>query len=277
MNNNEALTLPEIQQEALKVLLKLDSLCKEHSWNYCITYGTLLGAIRHNGFIPWDDDVDVFMPRKDFDEFCKWCEENNDLIKPFKLCNCKTVKDYPFGLPRLSNMDFKYVTTEIGYKDFDIGVFIDIYPLDNYCNTKEEGTQLVRKLIKLNLNRRIFISGIARKGGFVKKVIKYIYHLVLRICNPKNYTEIISDKIREMILHNTSNNDIYVGCPAWTEGCYQFKREWFEKLEVHCFEGYQFPIPSGYDDFMKCLYGDYMQLPPEEKRTPYHNYKIYRR
>lgn len=277
MNDNEALTLPEIQQEALKVLLKLDSLCKEHSWNYCITYGTLLGAIRHNGFIPWDDDVDVFMPRKDFDEFCKWCEENNDLIKPFKLCNCKTVKDYPFGLPRLSNMDFKYVTTSKYLKEFDIGVFVDIYPLDNYCNSKKEGNHLIKKIRKVNKTRYMFLCGTAVSGGIVKSILKKTYHRFLQIYYPKNYPELSVEETRNRILKLTSENDEFVGCPAWTDGCYQFKKEWFSEFVKYKFENYEFYIPSGYEEFLKYLYGDYMQLPPEEKRVPYHDYKIIKR
>ena len=79
------------------------------------------------------------------------------------------------------------------------------------------------------------------------------------------------------VQNNTSDSDCLIGCPSWTMGVYQFEKEWFkEKIELS-FEGYNFPAPAGYDAFLSYLYGNYMELPPEEKRKPYHEYKIFRR
>ena len=274
--NTKELTLPEIQQEALKVLIKFDSLCKEHNWSYFITYGTLLGAVRHKGFIPWDDDVDVQMPREDFDAFSKWCNENAEQIKPFKLCCRETVQNYPFGISRFANMDFRYVTTGKGVLPFDIGVFLDVYPFDNYCSTKEKGSKLQKKIEKINRAVPIFITGKCA-GGVFRTILKQIYHVCLRFTKPNDYPVKANKEILGLIKKYTNDSDIYVGCPSWTAGCYQYKKEWFaEKSELE-FEGHLFPVPAGYDAFLTFMYGDYMQLPPEEKRVPYHEYKIYPR
>ena len=274
--NKKELTLPEIQQEALKVLIKFDSLCREHNWSYFITYGTLLGAVRHKGFIPWDDDVDVQMPREDFDAFSKWCNENAEQIKPFKLCSRETVQNYPFGISRFANMDFRYVTTSERYLDFDIGVFLDIYPFDNYGSSLNVGRKIQKKISRINFNVRVFLSGSAAKKGLVSAVKKTMHH-ILRLVKPDDYPVNANKEILGLIKKYTNDSDIYVGCPSWTAGCYQYKKEWFaEKSELE-FEGHLFPVPAGYDAFLAFMYGDYMQLPPEEKRVPYHEYKIYPR
>ena len=275
-DENKELTLPEIQQEALKVLIKFDSLCKEHDWSYFITYGTLLGAVRHKGFIPWDDDVDVQMPRKDFNDFSEWCQTNTEKIKPFKLCSRETVENYPFGISRFVNMDFKYETTGKGNLPFDIGVFIDVYPFDNYCNNKREGTKLQKKIAKINKIVPVFYTAECA-GGMLRTFIKNVLHVWLKITKPKNYPSLANKKIIKIINKYTSDSDIFIGCPSWTSGCFQYEKKWFSESVELSFSGYNFLAPKDYDSFLTCLYGDYMKLPSEEQRVPYHEYKIFPR
>ena len=275
-NYDKELTLPEIQNEGLKVLIKFDSLCREHNWAYYITYGTLLGAVRHKGFIPWDDDIDVQMPRKDFEAFSEWCRNNSEQIKPFKLCSRETVKNYPFGISRFSNMDFKYVTTGYGVLPFDIGVFLDIYPFDNYGNNRKEGLIVQKKIAKINRTVPIFITG-ETYGNCLRRGLKEMIHIFFRLTKPKDYPVQANKRIVELVHKYTSEEDKLVGCPTCTMGVYQFNKEWFkDKIEL-CFAGYNFYAPAGYDAFLTYLYGNYMELPPENKRVPYHEYKIFKR
>ena len=132
------LSLAEIQNKSLEVLIKFDELCAQNDFKYWLTYGTLIGAIRHDGFIPWDDDIDVMMPRDDFNRFIKFAIEHEEDLYPFKIHNRANTKNYWYGIPRFSNMKYKYIVEDNYEKPFDIGVFIDIYPLDNYGNTKKE-------------------------------------------------------------------------------------------------------------------------------------------
>ena len=275
-NTEKELTLSQIQKEALAVLIELDSLCKKHGWKYFITYGTLLGAVRHKGFIPWDDDVDVQMPRNDFEAFSSWCETHEAELFPFKLCSVRTVKNYPYGLARFANMNFKYETTNKYQKPFDLGVFVDVYPLDNYCNTYEEGLRLCKKVIRKNRLISIYCSG-KTPNGAVKKIAKGLFHGILHIFGGNTFPIKESEKIVNLIKKATRESDCYIGVPSWTSGCYQFKKTWFEKSVLLRFEGFEFNAPACYHDFLTFLYGDYMQLPPAEQRRPYHEYKIYSR
>lgn len=186
--NNKELTLSEIQGEALKVLIKFDSLCKEHNWTYYIAYGTLIGAVRHQGFIPWDDDVDVQMPRKDFTELTEWCVNHEKELYPFKLCSVKTIKNYPYGLSRFANMQYKYETTSKQYLPFDIGIFIDIYPLDNYGNTYEEGLKICKKTCHLNYLLYEYYSGLGAKN-FFKDIRNRVIHFGLKCFCGKTFPQ----------------------------------------------------------------------------------------
>ncbi|MBP3365699.1 MAG: LicD family protein [Treponema sp.] len=277
MNSEQKeLTLSEIQQEALKVLIKFDSLCKEHNWSYFITYGTLLGAVRHKGFIPWDDDVDVMMPRKDFNDFSEWCEIHENDLKPFRLCSVRNVKNYPYDLSRFVNMEYKYEITDEYKTPFDIGVFVDIYPLDNYGNSYEQGLKLCKKTIHMNHLISIYCSG-KSASNFFTKITRGIIHKLLNTIGGKDFPIKESEKIVQLINKSTNDSDIFVGVPSWTQGCYQFNRDWFKELIEIDFEGLKFKAPARYHDFLTSLYGDYMQLPPMEQRNPYHKYKIFKR
>ena len=138
----QTLTLRECQQQMLRVLLRFDEICKENKFKYFLYGGTLIGAVRHNGYIPWDDDTDVMMPRSDFDKFIQFAKDNEKVLYPFRLCDRANTKNYYYGIPRFSNMEFRYVVDNEHEKTFDIGTFIDIYPLDNDCDTKSDAVKL---------------------------------------------------------------------------------------------------------------------------------------
>ena len=95
------LSMTEIQTGSLEILKKIDAICNECNFRYFLAYGTLIGAVRHNGFIPWDDDIDIWMPRSDYDSFIQYCEKNKDNIRPFVLMSQYNNKNYPFGISRL--------------------------------------------------------------------------------------------------------------------------------------------------------------------------------
>lgn len=275
----QPLTLQESQQEALKVLIKFDEICKKNNFMYFLMFGTLIGAIRHNGFIPWDDDLDVMMPRKDFDKFVLFAKENAKELFPFKLCDRSNTENYWYGIPRFVNTKFKYMNEHSYEKQFELGTFIDIYPLDNYCSTEKDAKKVCDKLGKINRRFSWYINPISA-GGLGRTIIKTFMHCYMKIVKGAKYEKNIEDEIRKIVFENTSEKDLYAGLLVWdNEMVVVFEKSKLQNLETidHIFEGKLFPIPKSYDYMLKKYYGDYMKLPPEEKRHPHHGYKIYRR
>lgn len=133
MDKNKPLTIEEIHEGTLEVIKKLIEICDEININYFVAYGSLIGAVRHKGFIPWDDDFDVIMLRPDYDKFCRYCDEHEKELYPFRLMNYKNTPDYPFTISRLN--DLRYRMESVGYPDAGMGLFIDIYPYDG-CGNK---------------------------------------------------------------------------------------------------------------------------------------------
>lgn len=271
----EALSLEETQQESLKILSKIDEICRKENLKYFLAYGTLLGAIRHNGFIPWDDDVDVMMPRKDYLKLKKYFIEHAEELKPFKLCYRENTENYEYYLPRVVNMDFKYINLFRKKPEMDIGTFVDIYPIDNYGNDRS-AKKVFDKIKRKNINYVFYLSGISPTSKY-KTLIMYPLHIIQRIIKGKNYQYRINKEIDDLISKSFNDSDRYVGIPSWTFTFKQYKREWLEDHIEKDFEGKMFYIPKFYDDILKMEYGDYMKLPPEDQRKPYHGYKIVKR
>ncbi len=104
------LTLNEIQAVELENLKIIDRICQEQGLTYYLAYGTLLGAVRHQDFIPWDDDTDIWMPRRDYEAFIAYCE--HALPTPYRIVNRENTPGYPYGLARFSNQDYEFVSTK---------------------------------------------------------------------------------------------------------------------------------------------------------------------
>lgn len=139
------LTLQEIQQASFEILKKIKEICDKEGFRYVLTWGTLIGAIRHKGFIPWDDDIDIMMPRPDHDKLMNYMSEHKDELKPLEVFNNDTCPNYPYMLTRIS--DSRYILDVDNEDDFGIGVFIDIYVEDGAGNSKEEALALMKKLM----------------------------------------------------------------------------------------------------------------------------------
>ena len=270
------LTLTEIHDETVIVLKEFHDLCEKLDLTYYLAYGTLSGAIRHKGFIPWDDDADVWMPREDYEKFIKYCVEKKSDIKPYEINNREVTKNYYYGMARFSNTNFIYETTSYE-KPVEIGVFIDIYPLDNYGENENQATSILKNCKRMN---RIYSAYNNPSGrNVILKIVRPFVWGYAHIVYGKNYHKKIDKKIADYIKKNTDKKDKYIGIPAWSlENEPQlFEKKWFEDKIKTEFEGLSLYIPKGWDNLLKVSYGDYMELPPEEERHPYHSYNIYKK
>ena len=121
-----------LQQHLLEILKTIDKVCREHNLRYCLAAGTMLGAVRHKGFIPWDDDVDIIMPRIDYDILIQHCQEW--MPAPYEIMCAENKSDYPFGFAKAVNSNTTLVERE--HHALVDGIYIDIFPLDNIINNK---------------------------------------------------------------------------------------------------------------------------------------------
>ncbi len=267
------LTLQEIQQESLKVLVEIDGICKEHGWRYFLIYGTLIGAVRHRGFIPWDDDVDICMLRKDYDAFMSYMEKEYE--GKLAVHNRLNTKSYSYGVTRISNDSFRYITKAPREKQFKLGCFVDVYVFDYCGNNLNKCYELESKCIHINKNYQAYINPTATLskwkilGKFLRKI--YITLKGIEYGGPAIYAE---KSIERMVKCYSSDNDIYVDSVVWVPCKKPFKSSWFKDTVYLKFEGHDFPVPCGYDECLRHQYGDYMKFPPEEERVPHHSYSI---
>lgn len=257
----------DIKKIQIELLTNFADFCKENNIYYTLAYGTLIGAVRHKGFIPWDDDVDVVIPRPDYERFIELT--NGHIIAPniyvlsYKHKNCT----YPF----VKLIDNRTIVEEKFASDIKIGVWIDVFPVDgNFKNSFLNAVQyksawLVRKLIEIKRND--FASGTTK----VKKLAKGVIYPFTKILSFDLLLK-ITDNICQ--LKNFEKSDI-IGSIIWTDGIYERidKNKFMKSIDVE-FEGYVFNAPSNYDEYLHNVYGDYMQLPPANERIP-HDFKAW--
>lgn len=268
----EELNIREIQKESLKILIFVDKLCRELDLNYCIMYGTLIGAIRHNGFIPWDDDIDIAMSRQDYLKLQEYFKTHKDKLKPYEFFSKDTREKYPYMIGRVCNTNF-IMKSEIE-EDYGMGTFIDIYPMDGAGNGKAFWPFFKSRLFSSMYymkSRTRFIPSEKKYLNLPKKIIYHLVHLF-------SY-KFLRNNLEKLVNTFDYNKSVYVAqMDCFTDGKNNmfFKKDIEDTIE-HNFEGYQLKIPKNYDKMLRHQYGDYMQLPPEEQRIGHHFYKIYKK
>ncbi|NMA48498.1 MAG: LicD family protein [Tissierellia bacterium] len=265
----ESNTLRKAQLVQLEILIEFDRICKINNLSYQLFAGTLLGAIRHKGFIPWDDDIDVAMVRSDYEKLLDICK--NDLKTDYFLQNYSTDPNFFRQFSRMRKDNTKYI--QKGYKDIDMhhGIFIDIFPLDNVKpNSIVENIRCKILLILSRLNT-IRNKGVSPKSNIFKRVIGILIKssniLIHKSVHDKIETKIMkifNDKDTGYLNHLTN------GTTKVRFERFLMKEEDFHDIIDWEFESLKFPIPKNYDNHLKNMYGDYMKLPPKEKQKPHH-------
>ncbi len=259
------MTFDEIRQVELEILKDIAKFCDENNLKYFLAYGTLIGAVRHKGFIPWDDDIDIWMPRDDYNEFLKLYNKKESryrAISPYeKIARHSIVKV----------VDTKTVKIEesTDYSNGYLGVDVDIFPLDGQPAEEKKYKKWYRRL---QLYYRLYLCCVMSSEGKLKKKIGL--PIVKLLCGNKNNLLNKADALHRLYSYEDST---YVGA---VESCYNFvnnhyKREWFNDYILMDFEDTQFKIPIGYDNILTKMYGDYMQLPPKEKQITHHENNAY--
>lgn len=264
MNNNNLKKLDsnQIKRISLDILIDVASFCEQNNIKYYLACGTLLGAIRHQGFIPWDDDVDIMMPRPDYNKFLsEYISDRYVLLSPSegryyyaKVYDNKTIK-YERGY------DYKK------YKP--IGVDIDIFPLDGIVNDEEVVNKLHKRSKFLELLLRLSNQPIFYR----KNPLKAINRIIPRIIGSKNLVKMIENNAQT---YNYDDSEYVVrmrNTPNGFTGA--LKKDVYDPAIKKSFEGHEFYVPNNYDAWLRRFFGDYMSLPPEEKRKSHHQNDVY--
>lgn len=260
----------EIQLAQFDILKVFAQSCDQNGFRYYLCGGTLLGAVRHKGFIPWDDDIDILMPRPDYEKFLEWCKTHS-LNEYFDVCSLHLDNAI---IPYAQILDKRYeVSKRFRYKGANGDyLWIDIFPMDGVsCDLKE----LEKTYKRIHFLRKIFAISHARP--FTGKTKIRALPKTLLIPFAKMYgdkrSSIERDKIAQR--YKWSESD-YVAGVVMGYGPQErmVKREWEPYVEVQ-FEGAFFHAPACWDYYLTQLFGDYMQLPPAEKRKT-HDMIVYR-
>lgn len=262
------LSLDEIKQTELSILIEFDSFCRKHNLVYFLCGGTLLGAIRHNGFIPWDDDIDVFMPRPDYEKFIE-LTYNKGISEKYETA-IYSKKDCFTPTPFIKIYD-KTTFVEQHYSKIPLKVWIDIFAIDGLPDDQTKIEKYYKKLSRRKTILGIITSDFSYQQKLYKKIIKIMLKPFLCLYGAERICRLM-DKDSQKIKYETSNR---VGVKHWGYGSKEaiFKSDLVP--EEHSFEGHNFFIPQNFDRYLSNLYGNYMQLPPEDKRI-IHGIKAYR-
>lgn len=263
------ISIEESKKIQLSILKEAHKFCEDNHLSYFLVFGTLLGAVRHHGFIPWDDDIDIAMPRKDY-VFLMNHFPKDETIKA--VC-CENDPSYylPFG----KLYDSRTVLEENITVDSRIGVYVDVFPIDAYSvnENKNTYTTLQLKAYRDLIALKMLPDSDKRKG------FRRIAHAVLRriiVFNNLNYNSRRMNRAASR--YNDEKNIKYVGIRADIDQAglqLQYPQEIFKGRMLFPFEDGMFYGPKEYDRLLKQIYGDYMKLPPKEKQISHHEYVQY--
>lgn len=263
-------TIEELKTIQLDVLLAFHQFCIDNNLKYSLAAGSLIGAVRHKGFIPWDDDIDVYMLREDYDKLNSIFPSNYKSMYEFvsmkRDCNWHRAYGVLFNKRTIKR---EFIIDPYS----DMGIGIDIFPIDDVPDKFSEW----KRYNKL----RIFLRDIFTMKNLVVSNTRSIWKNTLIILSkvflfPITYKFLAKIMNKYSQIHNGKGFlHVYENCL----GVYNVKSPWLKKSFDNVidaeFEGHKVKIMEGYDDYLSCVYGDYMQLPPEEKRITHHAFEAY--
>lgn len=264
-----SISIKDVQKEDLKIFKEFVKICNENNLNYYIIGGTFLGAIRHKGFIPWDDDIDVALPRKDFNKFIEIA--NSFLPNNMELICFQNDTYNRYYLPRIVNKEINVVEKRNENKSKKINLFIDIFPIDGTPNNSiQRRLYYLRIMYYRMLIAWYYIDEIDKQKD--RKIYEKILIAIAKIIPTKKMINIknILNKVDKLLQKYSFEESKYVGTIM---GAYKTReivpKEYFGKPTDYKFEGMKIKGPEKYNNYLTHMYGEYM-LPPKNKVSNQH-------
>ncbi len=263
------INLSELKQIQLDIMKYFDSFCKNNGLKYSLAGGSLIGAVRHDGYIPWDDDIDVIMLRGDYDKMLEIFNNSKSDYKVFTPQNC----DY-YCLPYAKIANIKTVLQEnsSAFSGRDFGINIDIFPVDNLPNDDGEIESFYKKIRKLRDIHDVKMIKISRSRSVIRNLMLILFKIGAVCFNKHKIAQKISYAITAYKDNVPSKRACLLGMYARRE---ILPADVFENTVPHKFEDTRFEIFEKYDKYLTSLYGDYMKLPPKDKQVSHHSFKAY--
>lgn len=251
------ITADELKTIQLDLLQKTTDFCEKNGIRYFLCGGTLIGAIRHKGYIPWDDDIDIAMPRPDYDRFIKTFNQPENY---YQVASLDTTPGYAYAFAKV--YDNRTILKELHYKG-SIGAFIDILPADGVKDAAQ-----IRKIMWLHkiLNTK---KANYYKRTLSKKIINTFGKLLLLPFSAKQIAGWMDKEARRLAFGSVPKAGLIANPLGVGE---MVDKHVFDGDVYQEFEGRQYRVPAGYDAWLRSIYGDYMQLPPVEHRVTHHTF-----
>ena len=265
----EVTDIREIQQMELGIMEYIHETCQKIGVKYFLAYGSLIGAVRHKGFIPWDDDMDICMLREDYEKLQDYLIANPD--KRYEVMSYKNNLNYVYPFMKVQD-NHTYLLEEDVRIDSNMGIYVDIFPVDGYEDDSVFKDKMTRLIKKRQLSCYTF-KGITNTKSILNSLIRYISVIIFYFTNTNKYIRGIDELAQSRKVDDYELVDYLIykdmNKPVW-------KREWLKQTITGVFEGKEFMIPKNYHEILTSDYGDYTQLPPVELRFSHHDFQLWK-
>ena len=262
-------TLKQIETNLLRCFIEI---CNKQDYRYSICGGTLIGAVRHGGFIPWDDDIDILMPRTDFERFLIYCKQNDPV---FGVMHYSTKAGYCDGILKIYDPNTIIDDGVTYFYRLGLGIYIDVFPVDGMGNTKKDAIKLYHSswfsrnvLIPIKWSR--FIP--SKTNCIFFEPGRFLFYLISRLTDGNKLIKKMDEKYQKTSFDSCE----YAGS---VYGSYKdkevFPKAYLEEYINLPFEGMEVRAMARYHDYLTHYYGDYMILPPKEEQVSHHGFTAY--
>lgn len=262
------ITYSELRKIQLDILQYVNDFCLSSGIHYSLAYGTLLGAVRHGGYIPWDDDIDIAMLREDYERFAQLFNQEQS---PYHFYDCRNDKDVHIGFGKVADTR---TLVEEGATTKNLGVAIDVFPIEDLCDTFEHSKKYYQSFTFLK-NLEILKC---RKVSDVRSWWKKPFFIATKMLTCWYPLHRIPLSLTKRVMNHQNRNSKYVGLILGTSTKVSniVKRSLWSEFDEIEFEGNSYMTIKDYYTYLTNEYGDYMKLPPEKERVPKHDfYKMY--